>query len=648
LKGPRDLLPSSEEQSETMMNTLHGEIHELRLQLFYVPQSLSLIWQGSRRWTVAWLFLVVMEGVAPAILVYLTRPLVDALVSLVGAGWSWQTISPILRPAILMGGIIVLIEILRSLNNWVRTAQSEYVRDYLAGLVHDKSIAVDLGFYESPQFHDRLDRARNELSTRPLALLESMGSLLQNSITVVTIVLLLLSYDLWLPWLLLVSMIPVFFVVVHFNRRYHRWWEKSTRDRRLTQYYDALLTHSEVAAELRLFDLGAFFKSKFQGLRGELRRERIRFTRDQSLARLAAGLGGITVAGLAIGWIGWRAVVGKATVGDIALFYQAIQRGQSLLQSVLENIGQIYSNTLFLGNLFEFLELKPKMTDRANARPITPSLQEAIRFNKVTFGYPGSDRPVLRDFNLVIPAGQVVAIVGSNGAGKSTLLKLLCRFYDPNLGAITVDGHDIRELTTESYRRLLTVLLQSPVFYQTTVSQNIALGDLSANVEAKELERVAVAAGIHKRICDLPNAYETLLGKWFVNGAELSNGERQKLALARAFFRKAPIIILDEPTSALDSWAEADWFERFRSLAQGRTAIIITHRFTIARRADIIHVMDAGQIVESGKHDELLEQRGLYARSWSTQVQGEPFSVKQPSAQIMSADRLLNGRAVSP
>jgi ATP-binding cassette subfamily B protein len=341
----------------------------------------------------------------------------------------------------------------------------------------------------------------------------------------------------------------------------------------------------------------------------------------------------------------WRALQGRATLGDLALFYQAFQRGQGLLRSLLENVGQIYANTLFLGNLFEFLELKPRVADPLQPVLPQPSLREAICFRQVAFRYPGSDRRVLQDFNLTIPAGQIIAIVGANGAGKSTLLKLLCRFYDPEHGVITLDGTDIRDISLQHLRKMITVLFQWPVPYQATAAQNIAFGDLAATQGGAELEAAALSAGAHDVIRGLPKGYDTLLGKWFANGVELSVGEWQRLALARAFFRQAQILILDEPTSALDSWAEADWFDRFRSLAKGRTAIIITHRFTIARRADMIHVMDAGRIVESGKHDELLSRGGMYARSWAAQLHGQTLPVGEPLASSMSSSALLNGAA---
>jgi ATP-binding cassette subfamily B protein len=291
------------------------------------------------------------------------------------------------------------------------------------------------------------------------------------------------------------------------------------------------------------------------------------------------------------------------------------------MRSLLSNVGQIYSNSLFLGNLFDFLELEPQIVDPPKPLPASSTLRKGIRFRGIRFRYPGSERVVLNDFDLVIPAGGIVAIVGPNGAGKSTLLKLLCRFYDPEAGAIQLDGTDIRHLSLDELRCRITVLFQFPVLYHATAGQNIAMGDLRASPSADEIEAAARGAGAHEFLVRLPRGYDTLLGKWFADGAELSGGEWQRIALARAFLRQAPIVVLDEPTSFMDSWAEAEWLARFRKLVEGRTAVIITHRFTTAMQADIIHVMDEGQIVESGSHAELLGQAGLYAQSWWAQMQ---------------------------
>ena len=599
-------------------------LNEIKARLAYMPRTVRLIWRAAQSWTVAWLALLCVEGALPAAFIYFSRSLIDSLTVAIGTGWSWDNIRPVALPATLMVGAVALKELAHTVIGWVRTAQSELVRDHLYTLIHEKSIEVDLAFYESPQYHDQLERTRNDLSNRPLALLESIGGLLQNMIALLAMAALLVPYGVWLPFLLVIGTIPAFYVVLHFNQRYHAWWENTTADRRRAQYYDMLLTHSSPAAELRLFGLGPHFKSAYQSLRRRMRRQRLRMTRDQSMARLGAGTLGALISGLTLAWMFWRALQGRATLGDLALFYQAFQHGQGLLRSLLENVGQIYANTLFLGNLFEFLDLRPRVRDSIRAEGFQRVLRDGIHFQQVSFCYPGSERRVFQGLDLPIPAGQIVAIVGANGAGKSTLLKLLCRFYDPEAGRITLDGIDIRDVPLKELRGMMTVLFQWPVPYQATAAENIAFSEISSGGGANLLESAARGAGVHDIISRLPQGYDTLLGKWFAGGVELSVGEWQRLALARAFYRRAQILILDEPTSSLDPWAEADWFDRFRLLADGRTALIITHRFTIAKRADIIHVMDAGQILESGTHTELLDRGGLYAQSWFTHVQAAP------------------------
>jgi ATP-binding cassette, subfamily B, bacterial len=621
------------------------QLHKLGVQLSYICRTLRLIWTAARGWTQAWMILLIVQGMLPAATLYLTRMLVDNLVVTIGTGGSWESLRPIVLLATLMATVMVLTEVMQSVSSWVRTAQAELIRDHLSGLVHEKSVVVDVAFYESPEYHDRLDRARNDLSSRPPALLESGGNLLQNAITLLAMGALLVPYGVWLPIVLVASILPTLYILLHFNRRVHQWWEHTTSDRRRAQYYDMLLTHSAVAAELRLFDLGPHFQTVYQTLRQWLRSERLKLTRDQSLAQLGASSVGVLAACAALAWMVWKALQGLVTLGDLALFYQALNRGQSILRALLENAGQIYANTLFLGNLFEFLDLQPRVVDPHRPLPVPATLRHGLCFQGVTFCYPGSQRAVLQHFDLTIPAGQVVAIVGANGAGKSTLLKLLCRFYDPQAGRITLDGIDIRHLGLKEFRRLITVLFQWPVPYQTTAAQNIAFGDLSLEPGAAELESAARSAGAHEIISRLPKGYDTPLGKWFANGLELSVGEWQRLALARSFLRQAQIIVLDEPTSALDSWAEAAWFDRFRVLAHGRTAVVITHRFTIAKRADMIHVMEAGRIVESGSHADLLAQNGRYAQSWYTQVEGSLRLVPSPIPHDNGVPNICDGVA---
>jgi ATP-binding cassette subfamily B protein len=606
-----------------LRSLLGTRFRKARAQLPYLPRALALVWAAAPRWTAAWLALLVAQGLLPAATVLLTRSLVDAFVVLVGAGATWQTAQPVLLLAALLATAMLLNELLGSAANWVRAAQAEQVRDHIRALIHARSASVDLAFYESPAYYDRLHRARSEASYRPQALVENLGGLAQNTITLAAMAAVLVPYGLWLPAALLVSTLPALVVVLRHRQRHHTWWQRTTPDERRSWYYDWLLTARETAAELRLFGLEDRFRTAYRTLRERLRAERLQLVRDEALAKLAANGAALLVAGGAMVWMVWRALQGLATLGDLTLFYQAFNRGQGLMRSLLENLGQIYGNSLFLGDLFEFLALEPQVVDPARpaklpARPSGGPQGLAVNFQGVTFRYPGSRQEAVSELTLQIPAGQIAAIVGPNGAGKSTLVKLLCRFYDPEAGSVALDGVDVRALSLADLRRHITVLFQEPVRYQATVMENVGLDGQAPHRAA--IEAAVQAAGAEEIVARLPHGYDTLLGRWFEGGTDLSVGEWQRIALARALLRRTPLIVLDEPTSAMDPWAEARWLQRFPSLAAGRTAILITHRLTTAAVADRIYVVEGGRVIEAGSHQELLDRGGRYAQSWQARI----------------------------
>ena len=601
--------------------TAVGElIANARGQLPYIPRALQLVWDAARWWTMAWLVLLVVQGLLPVALVYLTRVLVDRLAATAGAGASWDQVQSVLFPAGIMAGLLLLGELMRAATRWVRTAQAELVRDHVSALIHGRAIAADLAHFESPDYHDRLYRARVDSHERPVTLVQNIGALLQHTLTLAAMAAVLAPFGWWVPPALVLSTAPALAVVARYAIRHRRWTVEATPDTRRTWYYDWLLCTRETAPELRLLGVGPHFADAFQRVRRRLRRERLELTRSEALAEMAAGSFALALTGALLVWMVVRTLSGSVSLGELAMFFQAFSQGQRLTRSLLETVGQIWANTLFLENLFGFLAIEPQIVDPTDPLPPPAPLPPSIHFRQVSFSYPASERPVLSAFNLEIPAGSIVALLGVNGAGKSTLFKLLCRLYDPQEGRVEMGGIDLRDLRVEDLRRMVTVLFQEPVHYSETARTNILLGDLGLDHRETDLADALAAAGATEIVERLPGGLDTLLGTWFSGGAELSFGEWQRIALARAVLRASPVLLLDEPTAAMDSWAEVEWVRSLRRLAENRTVILISHRLTTAMHADRIHIIDKGHIVEAGSHRELLAADGRYRAAWEAQM----------------------------
>jgi ATP-binding cassette subfamily B protein len=436
-------------------------------------------------------------------------------------------------------------------------------------------------------------------------------------ITMAGMAALLISYSPWIPLLLLAGTLPALAVTLRYAVRFNEWRLRNTIEERRCNYFDWLLTMREAAPEIRLFDLGRHYREAYQLLRGRLRGERIALEQGQLIAELGAGSLALIATGLAMLWMIWRTAAGRASVGDVVLFYQAFSQGQGLMSALLGGTSETYRNILFLENLFEFLGIQPRVRDPESPLPV-PAVREGVRCEDVTFRYPESDRIVLQGLDLTLKAGEIAALVGENGEGKTTLIKLLCRFYDPEKGRITVDGSDLRDLRQADWRRQITVLFQEPVRYHLTAAENISQGDIASSPSLEAIQQAARTAGAHDTVMRLPKGYETILGGWF-GGMELSTGEWQRVASARAFLRKAKLIILDEPTSMMDAWAEAEWFSRFRAITAGCTVLLVSHRLSTTMQADVIHVMRGGRIIESGTHADLLVRGGRYQEAWESQ-----------------------------
>jgi len=572
---------------------------------------LALVWGAARGWTLAWGVLLVGQGLIPAGQALLLRAMVNRLMRHPG----WPSIAP---PVLGIACLWIVGQLLSSLLSWVRAVQAELVQDRIHGLIHEQALRLDLAFYDHAESYDQLHRARVDALSQPLALLESLGSMVQNGLGFLVLAGILWTYAGWLPLLLILTGVPGLLLVARHVLREHRWRLRNTPQERRTRYLDWLLTERSTAAELRLFDLGSYHRKAFEQVRQVLREGRLRLEREGAVAELGAGALAWVGSLAGLGWMLQRTLAGKVGLGDLLLCFQAFQQSQVQLRSLLEGSGRIYRSLLFVENLDDFLALKPQILGGSAEQAGLP-VKESIRFEGVTFTYPGSSHRALENFDLEIPQGKVVALVGHNGAGKSTLIKLLCRFYDPDEGRILLDGVDLRAFDPAVLRRGIAVLFQEPVHYHASVRENIAFGDVGGMDDQERVLRAAEAAGALEPVERLPGGLEALLGRWF-GGAELSGGEWQRIALARAFFRQAALVVLDEPTSAMDSWAEQDWLGRFRTLTEGKTGLMITHRFTTAMHADAIHVLDKGRVVESGTHAQLVARGGAYARSWANQM----------------------------
>jgi len=583
-------------------------------------RALRFVWQSGRGWTMASIVLLILQGTLPVLSIYLMKLIIDA----VAVGVAAADKSATFRHAALLialGGLVALLNAAcEAIAGFVNEEQSQAVTDTMQGVLHAKAIAVDLEYYENSEYYDALQRAQMEAPTRPTRIVRGLVQLGQSSISLLGIATLIFTLHWVVGVVLFVTLLPGALVRLNYARAMYRWRRSQTLAERKAAYYDLALTISMLAKEIRLFGLGPVFMRRFQDLRRQIRGERRVLARRRAVQDLLAqGIAVLPVFG-SYAFIAFQTVMGAITLGGLVMYYQAFQRGQSALQSVLNSLVGLYEDNLFLGNLYEFLDLKPRVAEPANPRPVPRPMRTGIVVDRVDFQYPTSDRPALRDVSLTIRPGEVVALVGENGSGKTTLIKLLCRFYDPTCGSIRIDGIDLREFDTAALRREISVIFQDYVKYQLTARENIWFGNVDLPPHDERIVKAARSSGADDVIAGLANGYETVLGQYLEKGEELSIGEWQKVALARAFLRDSQLIVLDEPSSALDPRSEAEVFAKFRELIGGRSAILISHRLSTVKMADYIYVMSEGRIVESGPHEELMRRSGLYAGLFETQA----------------------------
>lgn len=581
-------------------------------------RALGLVWQSAPGWTVANFTLIIAQGLLPVAALYLTKLIIDAVAA--GLQSHNPDISRVLWLVIGLGGVTLAISLSSSLASLVGEAQGQAVTDHIQSAIHEKSVEMDLAYYEDPRYHDTLHRAQQEAPYRPTRIVNGLAQVSQGIFSLLALAGLLLTLHWLIAVILLIAVLPGMYVRLSYSRKLYAWQSGCASVERQASYYEWMIVGEPHAKEIRLFDLGGLFIRRFRELRSTLRRERLKLVTRRVLTELGMQAASTITVFAALGYIVYQTIRGAVTVGGFVMYYQAFQRGQNYLRDVISGLANLYEDSLFLVNLYEFFDLKPGIVDPQKPHPMPRPIERGIVFKRVGFHYAGSGHPVLQDITLSIRPGEHVAIVGANGAGKTTLAKLLCRLYDPTAGSITIDGIDIRDFETTDLRRQISVVFQDYAHYYLTARENIRMGNAALELDDNKLLDAARNAGADEVISKLPRGFDTLLGNWFEDGQELSIGEWQKMALARAFVRDSQIVIFDEPTSALDAFAEHAVFERFQRLAAGKTTILISHRLSTVRMADRICVLKDGRIAEAGTHEDLLRRGGEYARLFELQA----------------------------
>jgi len=583
-------------------------------------RTLRLVWESGPLWTVFNIALLLLQSGISLAGLYLLKLWVDAVTRSLGTSdplHALHEVGPLIVSALL---VALLGNVSSVLSDLVNRAQSQAIADHVQSLVLHKAAQVDLSHYEDAHYYDMLHRVQFDASWRPR---EVLSALLQSGGNVVSLVAVagLLFWIHWaIPPVLICMALPELFSRLRHTTRLHAWETSHTRTERQASYVNWLLTRDTHAKEIRFFNLGPFFYRSFDEIRTRLRGERLGIAMRKAWADLVAR-GSATIALFALyGFLVYLTIRGQWSLGTLVMCLQAIQKCFGHLTAVAENLARLHENQLFLTHLHELLAVQNSVGDPAKPKRIPRPLTDGIIFENVCFRYPNGNANILSNLNLTIRPREHIALVGRNGVGKTTLVKLLCRLYDPTEGRILIDGIDLREFDSVALRKEISVIFQDFAKYQLTARQNIWLGDTSDDPDDLRIQAAAMRAGADAAICRLPRKYENVLGKWFEDGEELSIGEWQKVAIARAFYRNAQILVLDEPTSALDPRAESELFESFQRLTRGVISILISHRLSTIRLADRIYVMEGGQIAEAGTHEELMKRQGDYADLFSLQA----------------------------
>jgi ATP-binding cassette subfamily B protein len=598
--------------------------------LRHLASLFRLVWQASPGLTIASLGLRLIRSALPILALYVGKLIIDEVVAQV------QLPSPGENPLDwigsgrldALGGLLLLelvlavtADLLGRVSSLVDGLLSERYSNFASVRLMEHATTLDLEQFESSDQQDRLERARRQVTGRTTLLTQVFGQA-QDVLTVLSLAAGLFVYAPWLIVLIIVALLPAFAGEVHFNAQGYRLNYFRTPERRQLDYIRYLGSSVETAKEVKLFGLNAFLVDRFKIFADRTYAD----NRRLAIRRAAWGTLFATLAScayyLAYALIVWRTIQGGFSIGDLTFLSGSFLRLRGLLEGLLLGFSQIAGQALYLEDLFSFFAVRPSIASPPDPRPFPQPLRSGIVFENVGFRYPDSSRWAVRYLSLTLRAGEVVALVGENGAGKTTIVKLLARLYDPTEGRILLDGYDLREYDLTDLRRHLGVIFQDFVRFHFTAGENIGAGQIEAADDRSRIHQAAQRSLADRIIQRLPQGYDQPLGKRFREGADLSGGEWQKIAIARAYMRDADVLILDEPTAALDARSEYEVFQRFRDLSLGKTAILISHRFSTVRMADRILVLEDGHVVESGSHEELVTSGRRYAELFELQASG--------------------------
>ena len=584
---------------------------------------LSYIWKSSPKWTLLNTFFVLIRGILPLLLLFLVKLLVDEIQSVAQISADERNFERLIWVLASAGLVFLINALTASYSVLVRQKQSYIITDFFDNLVHNKTSKLEYGYFEHPDYQNTFYRALNEVSFRPSRVFYGVLGIIQNQITLISMAVVLFMVH-WSVFIVLLAItLPIAAIRLRHSVRLFQFRKENTVLERQVSYYNRLLTAPDFAKELRVFNLSGLFRERFDEKKKRWRKTQFGMLKSKTRREVFVQLLGSLAFFFVYGLIARKAFMGAISIGEVVLYFMAMQRGYAYLQELLGRISDLYEDSLFLDNLFEFFNLKETSNldkEDLSKKSFPIPLRKGIEFKNVGFHYPSNKRWILRNVNFSVNAGETIALVGANGTGKSTLMKLMCSLYEPKEGSISVDGVSLSDIRSEEKVANISVIFQDFILYNVTARDNIWFGDIRGDITGKEIEQAASDAGIDKVISAFEKGYDTTLGTLFEGSEQMSPGQWQRLALARSFYNNSQVILLDEPTSSLDAFSEAKLLRYIRSITSGRTSIIISHRLSTIQMANRIVVIDDKEVVEIGTYDELLLIENGYFRKMVTSL----------------------------